>query len=136
LNPDVDGYTKTLYHRKILRKTQKTTVLKTIRILKPKHKLSGCPISTLSLPGGTIRPLAPPSATPLPRVLYIFSECFVASYFAQQAEASSITIALQCTRLCLDRESRNYTQSITWNPTSCHKAKALHPKRWYLEICD
>ena len=39
LNPDVDGYTKTLYHRKILQKTQKTTVLKTIRKLKPKHKL-------------------------------------------------------------------------------------------------
>jgi len=25
MNPDVDGYTKTLKHRKILRKTKKTT---------------------------------------------------------------------------------------------------------------
>jgi len=59
LNPDVDGYTKTLYHRKILQKTQKTTVLK--QNTKTKHKLSGCPIFTLSLPGGRFALCSPVS---------------------------------------------------------------------------
>jgi len=38
---DTDGYTKTLNHRKILRKTQKNNLLKTKITLKPKFKLSG-----------------------------------------------------------------------------------------------
>jgi len=41
VNPDMNGYTKTLNHRKMLRKTQK--LLKTKRILKPIYKLSGGP---------------------------------------------------------------------------------------------
>jgi len=41
VNLDVDGYTKTLNHRKILRNTQK--LLKTKGILKPKYMLSGGP---------------------------------------------------------------------------------------------
>jgi len=47
VNLDVDyGYTKTLNH------TQKIkNLLKTERILKPKYKLSGGPIFTISLPG-------------------------------------------------------------------------------------
>jgi len=37
VNLDVDGYSKTLSHRKILRKTQKNNnLLQTKRILKPK----------------------------------------------------------------------------------------------------
>jgi len=36
VNPDVDGYTKTVHIRKILRKMQKNNILlKTKRILKP-----------------------------------------------------------------------------------------------------
>jgi len=33
MNPDVDSYTKSLHNRKILRKTQKSNLLKTKRIL-------------------------------------------------------------------------------------------------------
>ena len=52
LNPDVDGYTKTLNHRIILRKTQKdNNLLKTKRMPKPKCKLNGVPVFTFSLPG-------------------------------------------------------------------------------------
>ena len=42
LNPDADGYTKTLNHQKILRKTQiNNNVLETKRILKPNYQLNG-----------------------------------------------------------------------------------------------
>jgi len=52
VNPDVDGCTKTLNHRKTFRQTQtKNNLLKTKRILKPKYKLSGGPVFTFSLPG-------------------------------------------------------------------------------------
>jgi len=65
VNPAVDVCTKTLYHRKLFRKTQKSNnLLKTKRILKPKYKLSGEQVFTFSLPGGQFVPLAP-SATPL-----------------------------------------------------------------------
>jgi len=38
VNPDVEGCTKTIDHRKVLRKTKKTTtILKNKRILKPKY---------------------------------------------------------------------------------------------------
>ena len=51
MNPDVDGYTKTHKHRKILRKTQKIKkLLKTTRILKPKYKLNCDSFFTISLP--------------------------------------------------------------------------------------
>jgi len=63
VNPDVDGYTQTLNHRKILRKTQKNNLLKTKIILKPKYKVGGGPVFTPSLPGA-IR-LSSPSVTPL-----------------------------------------------------------------------
>jgi len=39
VNLDVDSYAKTLNHRKIIRKTQKSNVLKTKQILKPKYHL-------------------------------------------------------------------------------------------------
>ena len=59
VNLDVDGYTKTLNHRKIFRKMQKTNnLLKTKTILKPNYKLSGSSVFTFSLPGGEIRPSA------------------------------------------------------------------------------
>jgi len=42
VNLDVDGYTKTLNHRKIIRKIQKNNnLLKTKTTLKPKYKLMG-----------------------------------------------------------------------------------------------
>jgi len=68
VNPDVNGYTKTLNQRKILRKTQKNNlpVLKTKIILKPKYKLIRGPFFTFSLPGGGDSPLCPISVTPLP----------------------------------------------------------------------
>jgi len=49
VNPDVDGYTNTLYHRKILRKTQKKQPTENQKIVKPKYmlSLSGGPIFTL-----------------------------------------------------------------------------------------
>jgi len=37
VNVEVDGYTKTQNHRKILRKTHKNKLLKTKRILKQKY---------------------------------------------------------------------------------------------------
>ena len=61
VNLDVDGYTKTLNHRRIIRKMQKNNnLLQTTTILKPKYKLSGGLIFTFSLPrGGGVRPSAP-----------------------------------------------------------------------------
>jgi len=50
VNPDVDGFTETLNHRKILRKTQKNKLLKTKRIL------SGGPVFTISLTGKGVSP--------------------------------------------------------------------------------
>ena len=55
VNPDVDGYFKTLNHQKILRKTQKDNLLKTKRLLISKYKLSGVPVFAFILAGGTIR---------------------------------------------------------------------------------
>jgi len=58
VNPDVDGYTKTLNHGKILQKVQKIkNLLKTKRILKPKYKLSGGPFCTISLPFAPLPPV-------------------------------------------------------------------------------
>jgi len=58
VNPGVDGYAKTLYHGKILRKTQKNNhLLKNKRILEPKYKLSSGPVFTFSLLGGRFAPL-------------------------------------------------------------------------------
>jgi len=59
VNLDVDGYTKTLNHRRIIRKMQKHNNLQqTTTILKPKYKLSGGSIFTFSLPrGGKFDPL-------------------------------------------------------------------------------
>jgi len=68
VNADVDGYNKTLNHRKILRKTEKNkNLLKTKRTLKPtiSGKLSFGPVFTFCLPGRSIRPSGPPSITPL-----------------------------------------------------------------------
>jgi len=60
VNLDVDGYTKILNHRKIIRKMHKNNnLLKTKTILKPKCKLRGGSVFTFSLPrGGEIRPSA------------------------------------------------------------------------------
>jgi len=59
VNPDVDGYTKTVNHRKIIRKAHKNNnLLATKRMLKPKYKLSGRPVFAFSLPG-PIRPSVP-----------------------------------------------------------------------------
>jgi len=64
-SPDVDGLTKTLHHRKIIRKTHKYNNLqKTKRMLKPKYKLSARPAFTFILPGGS-SPLCPSSVTPM-----------------------------------------------------------------------
>jgi len=63
VNPDVDGCKKALHIWKILRKAQKNNnLMKTKRILKPKYKLSGRPVFTVSLPvgGGAIRPSGSP----------------------------------------------------------------------------
>jgi len=65
VNPDVDGYTKTLNHLKILRKMQiNNNFLKTKGILKPEYKLSEVilrPVFTFSLPGGQFAPPPPVS---------------------------------------------------------------------------
>jgi len=49
VNPDMHGYAKTLNHREILRKTQKST---TYWKPKPQYKLSGDSVFTFSLPRG------------------------------------------------------------------------------------
>jgi len=43
VNPVVDGWTKTLYHRKIIRKTQTNELLKTKGMIKQRYKLSWKP---------------------------------------------------------------------------------------------
>jgi len=60
VNQDVDGYTETLNHQKILQKTQKK-LLKTKRILKLKYKLSEGPSFTFTV-GGRRGQFAPPAA--------------------------------------------------------------------------
>jgi len=57
VHPDVDGYSKTPNHRKILKKTHKNNLLKTKRILKPKYKLSGGRFLHLACHGGRFDPL-------------------------------------------------------------------------------
>ena len=60
LNPDVDGYTKTLNPRKILYKRKNNVLLKTKIIAKAKYKLGGGLIFTFSLPGSwRFAPLSP-----------------------------------------------------------------------------
>jgi len=58
VNPNADGYTMTLNHRNVLRKTQNINkLLKTKIKLKPKNTLSGGPVFTFSLSGEkVIRP--------------------------------------------------------------------------------
>jgi len=65
VNPDVDGQTKTLNHRKIIRKTHKNNkVLKTKRMLKQKYKFRWDWLLHYS-------PLYPPSVTPLAMIYCI-----------------------------------------------------------------
>jgi len=66
VNPDVDGYSNTLNHRKILLKTQKSNnSLNSKRILKPKYKLSEGPVFKYDLPGVAVRSSALSSLTPV-----------------------------------------------------------------------
>jgi len=73
VNLDVDGYTKTLNHRKIIPKIQKNNnLLKTKTILKPKYKLSGGSVYTFSLPRWGNSALFPLSVTsPAYDILYL-----------------------------------------------------------------
>jgi len=64
MNPGVDGYTKTLNHQQILRKTQK--ILKTKRILKLKYKASGSPSFTFTVACKRGQ-FAPPAAAGRPK---------------------------------------------------------------------
>ena len=64
VNLDVDGYTKTLNHRKIIWKMQNNNLLKAKTILKPKYKLSGSRFSHLACQEGG-------KFDPLPRVSYV-----------------------------------------------------------------
>jgi len=52
VNLDVDDYSKTLNHRKIIRKLQKKNPLTTKTILKPKYKLRWSSVFTFSLSRG------------------------------------------------------------------------------------
>ena len=53
VNPDVDGYTKTVHIRKILRKMQKKQHLtENQKNTQTESKLSGGPVFIFSLPGG------------------------------------------------------------------------------------
>jgi len=70
MNPDVDGYTKTLNHGKIFPKLQKSDNLLKTKRMKKKYKLSGRPLFIFSLPGQSIRPSDPSSVTPLLNTLY------------------------------------------------------------------
>jgi len=72
LNPDVDGYTKTLNELKILRKMQKKHQhTENKRIRKPKYKLFWIPVLTFSLSGGKFTPLNPVSSTTATNTLNI-----------------------------------------------------------------
>jgi len=52
VNPDVDGYVKTLNHRKILWKSQKEQPTEYQKNIKPKYKLSGGPVFAFSYQRG------------------------------------------------------------------------------------
>jgi len=72
VNLDVDGYTKILNHRKIIRNIQRNDLLKTKTILKPKYKLSGGSVYTFSLPRGGNSTLCPLSVkSPAHDILYL-----------------------------------------------------------------
>jgi len=61
VNPNVDGYTKTLNDREIHRKTQKySNLLKTKRMLKSKYRLNKARLFHLAYQeGGRFAPLPP-----------------------------------------------------------------------------
>jgi len=72
VNLDMDGYTKTLNHRKIIRKVQKNNnLLKTKTILKPKYKLNGARFSHLACQEGENRPSAPCQSPAMICCIYI-----------------------------------------------------------------
>jgi len=75
VNLDEDGYTKskTLNHRKIIRKIQKNNnLLKTKTIIKPKYKLGGGSVFTFSLRrGGKFDPMPPVSYVTGYGILYL-----------------------------------------------------------------
>jgi len=69
VNPDVDGYAKTLNHRKIIWKTQKNSnLLKTNECLNRNIAWGGGPVFTFKLPG--FAPL-PPSVTSLAMIYFV-----------------------------------------------------------------
>jgi len=71
VNPDANGHTKILKHRKYSEKRKKSkTSWKPIRILKPKYNRSCGPVFTISLPRwGAIRASALPLIMPQVKVL-------------------------------------------------------------------
>jgi len=70
VNPVVDGYTKALNYRKIVRKIQKyNNLLKTKRILKPKYKLREVRFSYLACQAERH---FPPSVTSLAMIYCIY----------------------------------------------------------------
>jgi len=72
MDPDVDAKTKTVSHRKIIRKAHKNNNLLKIKwMLKPKYKLSGRQFFTCSLPGGQLAPLSPVSYATGCDILYL-----------------------------------------------------------------
>jgi len=73
VNPNVDSYAKTLNHRKIIRKTQKTTTYcKPNEYYNRNINSSGGPVFTFRLPGRVNSPLCHPSVVSL-AVIYCFS---------------------------------------------------------------
>jgi len=64
MNPDEDDYTKTLHHRKILRKTNKQPT-ENQNNTKLKYQLSGSPVDAFSLPGLAVRSPGTPPVIPL-----------------------------------------------------------------------
>jgi len=65
MNPYAGVCTKTRNNRKTLRKTQKNDLLKTKRMPNTEIQVNWGSVFTFSLPGGTVRTLAPLSVTPL-----------------------------------------------------------------------
>jgi len=66
VNPDADGYIKTLNQPKILLKLQQQQPTAKHKILKPNNRQSGGPVFKFRLTGGVIRP-SDPRQLPLAR---------------------------------------------------------------------
>ena len=111
VNPDVNGYTKTLNHQQILRKAQK--ILKTKRILKLKHKSSGGPSCTFIVAGRRGQ-FAPPAAAGRPKHRNNFHWLFAGS----GKNFGDTFLWQEVLKRAIKNISFSFTATFYWNSTN------------------